>query len=148
VKKDIDVVQQITSEIRALSWRQGFGEDHSRFGPSHLKNLGLSRKFQEHPSVVVRSQACFLQDADSLILKTDQIVDLLRYLKKAFPSVERITTYARAKTISTKTVEELTLLSQAGLSRIHIGLETGYDPLLAYVQKGVTAQEHVNAGKG
>jgi radical SAM superfamily enzyme YgiQ (UPF0313 family) len=89
----------------------------------------------------------FLQDADSLVLKTDQLVEILNYLKKTFPSIERITTYARAKTVSKKTVGELRDLRQAGVSRIHIGLETGYDPLLEYMKKGVTAQEHVEAGK-
>jgi len=38
-------------------------------------------------------------------------------------------------------------LHRAGLSRIHIGLETGYDPLLEHIQKGVTAEEHVIAGR-
>jgi len=61
--------------------------------------------------------------------------------------VDRITTYSRARTVSRKTVDELRDLHDAGLSRIHIGLESGYDPLLAYVQKGVTAQEHIDAGK-
>jgi radical SAM superfamily enzyme len=71
----------------------------------------------------------------------------LGYLKETLPSIERITTYARAKTVSKKTVEELRALYEAGLSRIHIGLETGYDPLLQYIKKGVTAQEHIDAGK-
>jgi radical SAM superfamily enzyme len=75
------------------------------------------------------------------------LVEILRYLKETFPSIERITTYARAKTVSKKKVEELQDLFRAGLSRIHIGLETGYDPLLQYIQKGVTAQEHIEAGR-
>ncbi len=75
------------------------------------------------------------------------MVEILKYLKKTFPSIERITTYARAKTVSKKTVEELQDLCLAGLSRIHIGLETGYDPLLQYIKKGVTAQEHIEAGR-
>jgi len=44
-------------------------------------------------------------------------------------------------------VEDLQALRDAGLSRIHIGLESGYDPLLQLMKKGVTAQEHVDAGK-
>jgi radical SAM superfamily enzyme len=68
-------------------------------------------------------------------------------LENTFPSIERITTYSRAKTVSKKRVEELQNLNRAGLSRIHIGLETGYDPLLQYIKKGVTAQEHIEAGK-
>ena len=71
----------------------------------------------------------------------------MRYLKETFPSIDRITTYARAKTVAKKTVEELQDLYRAGLSRIHIGLETGYNPLLEYMKKGVTAHEHIEAGR-
>jgi radical SAM superfamily enzyme YgiQ (UPF0313 family) len=38
-------------------------------------------------------------------------------------------------------------LKDAGLDRIHIGLETGYDPLLAYMEKGCTAENHIEGGK-
>jgi radical SAM superfamily enzyme len=89
----------------------------------------------------------FLQDGDNLILRTNELAGILKYLKKVFPSIERITTYARAKTVSRKKVEELQDLQRAGLSRIHIGLETGYDPLLQFVKKGVTAREHIEAGR-
>jgi radical SAM superfamily enzyme YgiQ (UPF0313 family) len=75
------------------------------------------------------------------------LVEILTYLRKAFPSVERITTYSRARTISRKNVDELRELHDAGLSRVHVGLESGYDPILEYVQKGVTARELVIAGK-
>jgi len=150
VKKDIDVVREIASEVRALSWRHGFGGEIT---PS-LVNLIL--KDSEHypdgfQSTVLWLYAggknVFLQDANSLVLGTSPLVEILGYLKETFPSIERITTYARAKTVSKKTVEELRALYEAGLSRIHIGLETGYDPLLQYIKKGVTAQEHIDAGK-
>ena len=38
-------------------------------------------------------------------------------------------------------------IRQAGLDRIHVGLETGFDPLLKFMKKGVTAQKHVEAGQ-
>jgi radical SAM superfamily enzyme len=44
-------------------------------------------------------------------------------------------------------VEELRALRDAGLSRIHMGLESGHNPILEYVQKGVTAKEHIDAGQ-
>ena len=150
VKQDIDVVQEIVSEIRALSWRYGFAGEI----PVPLVNLILQDP--KHDSDGFRSVALwlynggrnvFLQDGDNLILRTSELVEMLKYLKKAFPAIERITTYARAKTVSRKKVEELQDLRRAGLSRIHIGLETGYDPLLQYIKKGVTAQEHIEAGR-
>jgi len=150
VKRDIDSVQEIVSEVKALSWQRGFGGEIT---PS-LVNLILQHP-QHYPdgfrSVVLwlytGEKNVFLQDGNNLVLKTDDLMEILRYLKETFPSIERITSYARAKTVSKKTVEELQDLYRAGLSRIHIGLETGYDPLLQYMKKGVTAQEHIDAGR-
>jgi radical SAM superfamily enzyme YgiQ (UPF0313 family) len=89
----------------------------------------------------------FIQDANSLIMRTEDLAAVLTYLREKFPHIVRITSYARSKTLARKTVEDLRDLHQAGLSRIHVGLETGYDPLLEYIRKGVTAKEHVEAGK-
>jgi len=150
VKKDIDTVREIASELKALSWMHGFGGEVT----APLVNLILqnSGRFPGGlPSVALwiygGGKTVFLQDANSLVLKTDELVEILHYLIKTFPVIDRITTYARAKTVSKKTVEELRKLYDAGISRIHIGLETGYDPLLEYMKKGVTAQEHIDAGK-
>ena len=49
----------------------------------------------------------FLQDANNLALKTKDLVEMLTYLQKAFPTVERITTYTRARTIARKTLAEM-----------------------------------------
>jgi radical SAM superfamily enzyme YgiQ (UPF0313 family) len=150
VKKDIDVVQEIISEVKALSWQHGFGGEIT----VALVNLILQNPQQYTDGfrsvalwLYTGGRNVFLQDGDNLIIKTGQLIEILKHLKEAFPSIERITTYSRAKTVSKRRTEELRDLYQAGLSRIHIGLETGYDPLLQYMKKGVTAQEHIDAGK-
>jgi len=150
VKKDIDTVSEIALELKALSWWVGVGGEIT----ANLVRFVLQNP-REYPdtfrSIVlwlyVGGKNVFLQDANSLVLKTDHVVEVLTYLRKKFPFVERITTYARSKTLSKKSVDELRSLHRAGLSRIHIGLETGYDPLLEVIQKGVTAEEHVIAGR-
>ncbi len=150
VKKDIKTIQETVSEIQSLSWRYGLG------GESAAPLVNLILQDSQHYSDGFRQIALwlynggknvFLQDGDNLILKTDQLVEILNHLKNTFPFIERITTYSRSKTVSKKTIEELQDLNRAGLSRIHIGLETGYDPLLQSIKKGVTAQEHIEAGK-
>jgi radical SAM superfamily enzyme YgiQ (UPF0313 family) len=150
VKKDIQTIQEIVSEIKSLSWRHGWGGE---CGPS-LINFILQDP--RPPSDGFRQVALwlysggknvFLQDGDNLILKTDHLVEILKDLKKTFNTIERITTYSRSKTVSRKSLEELQGLKEAGLSRIHIGLETGYDSLLQYIHKGVTAQQHIEAGR-
>jgi radical SAM superfamily enzyme YgiQ (UPF0313 family) len=92
-------------------------------------------------------QTAFIQDANSLVMKTDDLVKVIAHLKEKFPSVRRITSYARARTVARKSVEELGQLREAGLSRLHIGLESGYDPLLKYMQKGVTSDLVIEGGK-
>ncbi|HUW63211.1 MAG TPA: radical SAM protein [Spirochaetia bacterium] len=89
----------------------------------------------------------FLQDADSLVLRTGELVTVLRAVKETFPSVERITSYARAGTLARRKPADLADLAGAGLSRLHVGLESGSDEVLRYVQKGVTAAEEILGGQ-
>lgn len=91
-------------------------------------------------------KSIFLQDADSMVMKAAWVVEILEAAREAFPGVRRITTYARAKTISRKTQEEVSALGKAGLNRVHIGMESGSDAVLELIQKGVTAAEQIDAG--
>jgi radical SAM superfamily enzyme YgiQ (UPF0313 family) len=80
-------------------------------------------------------------------MRTPELIEVIKYLKETFPSIERITSYARAVTIYRKTLEELKEIRAAGLNRLHVGLETGDDELLKYVDKGVTAEQYILAGR-
>jgi radical SAM superfamily enzyme YgiQ (UPF0313 family) len=92
-------------------------------------------------------KSAFLQDSDSMIMKTAPLVEILEFLRETFPALERVCSYARGETVSRKRTEELRRMREAGLSRLHIGLETGDDELLAYIKKGATADEMVEAGR-
>jgi radical SAM superfamily enzyme len=89
----------------------------------------------------------FIQDANSLVLETDVLVKALHHLRERIPGVQRITSYARSSTLSRKTLDELKSIREAGLDRIHIGLESGSDAVLAFVRKGATAAQHIEAGR-
>jgi radical SAM superfamily enzyme YgiQ (UPF0313 family) len=93
-------------------------------------------------------KSAFLQDANTLIMQPDQLIKIIHCLKQTFPSLRRITSYARAKTLAqrNRTIKQLKELQQAGLTRLHVGLETGDDELLKHTAKGVTSEEHVLAG--
>ncbi len=150
VKADIEAARALYDEIQALSWRMGLAgrvddqlvqllwSDPRRYGDSH-RSMAAWMYFG--------ARNVFLQDANSLILETEDLVEILKFLKSTFPSIDRITSYARSSTLRRKSLEELKALKEAGLSRIHAGMESGYDPLLKFMQKGVTAQGHVEAGK-
>ncbi len=91
--------------------------------------------------------SCFLQDGSSIILPAGKVAEILRYIKEKFPSITRITTYARAKDVLRKSAGDLRMLHEAGLSRIHTGLESGSDRVLELVCKGATAAEMIEAGR-
>jgi radical SAM superfamily enzyme YgiQ (UPF0313 family) len=150
VKKDIDAIRAIVSEIQSLSSNMGFaGEINAAVVRAVLHS---PHPYPEgYRSILLwlhrGGENVFLQDANNLAHRTKDLVGILTYLKKTFPTVQRITTYSRARTIARKSLEELQSLHDAGLSRIHVGLESGYDPLLKLVQKGVTAKELIDAGQ-
>jgi radical SAM superfamily enzyme YgiQ (UPF0313 family) len=89
----------------------------------------------------------FLADSNSLIIDTPELVDLVKFIHKTFPNLERVTSYARAKTITEKNLVDLKKIRKAGLTRLHVGLETGDPELLRIINKGVTPEEQIEAGK-
>ncbi len=92
-------------------------------------------------------ESVFLQDANSLIMKPDDLVAVLDHLRTCFPMVKRITSYARSHTIARIKPQDLVRIARAGLNRIHIGLESGSDKVLAMVKKGATQASHIKAGR-
>ena len=89
----------------------------------------------------------FLQDANSLIIKPDDLIKILCHLRSLFPWVDRITSYARSHTIARISDTDLADIRAAGLNRIHIGLESGADAVLKMVRKGVDRETHIKAGR-
>jgi len=164
IKEDVDTARSLEEELKKASWRLGLGGRMTNavlndfvVGNSRLyeKQPGDSREFSARLNSLSNvanwmasgGKTVFLQDADTLIMRTPELTELLRYIKKNFPSVERITSYARARTLARKSLEELKLLHEAGLSRLHVGMESGSDEVLEYMEKGVTAAEIISGGQ-
>jgi len=95
---------------------------------------------------VVEPKTAFLADSNAIIIKTADLAEIVRHLLRAFPSLERVTSYGRAKTVLAKDLEELRELRSAGLSRLHLGLESGDDGVLQMVRKGATSEQMIAAG--
>jgi hypothetical protein len=89
----------------------------------------------------------FLQDANSLVMRPEQLLQVLGALRETFPTINRVTSYARAHTLTRRKPEQLAALREHGLNRVHVGLESGSDRVLELVQKGVDAARHVEAGR-
>jgi len=105
----------------------------------------ILKDIDDIPKYFPRSKSAFLGDSNPLIHK--DIVEIVRYLKAKRPEVEKITAYARIKTIANIPEEKLESLKSAGLTRLHMGLESGDDEVLKIVQKGITSEDAIKAGK-
>jgi radical SAM superfamily enzyme YgiQ (UPF0313 family) len=149
VKKDIQAMKDIEDKITGLSLKWGEG---GRVTREVLRQIYNSKEFYNDFIYTVAAwlyfggENIFLQDANSLILKTADLVSILDFLREKFPQIKRITTYCRSHTAARKTVAEFQQLKKAGLSRIHIGMESGSDEVLSMIHKGVTAEDHIKAG--
>jgi hypothetical protein len=147
VIEDIKMAKAIRDGIKELAWKTGHGDNlreaaatvyHQYSHIDAIRNVAMW--------MYAGGKSAFLQDANSLIMRTPDLVRVVAFLKETFPELERITSYARSKTAAKKTVEELKQLREAGLSRLHIGMESGSDKVLEYIDKGVTGDEHVKGG--
>ncbi|MCI8914815.1 radical SAM protein [Pseudoflavonifractor sp. 60] len=89
----------------------------------------------------------FLMDGDAIIMKTEELLQILDKLYKTFHRLEKVTLYAGPKSTLSKTPEELRTLREAGLSRAYLGVESGSDQVLQFIHKGCTADEMLLAGR-
>ncbi len=149
IKADIDAAATMREQIVALSQEMGEGGQVSQAVVNHVfSNPRLSDAFRNVAAwLYYGTGAVFIQDANNLVMKPEALVEALKHLRARIPEVERITTYARSSTAAQRTVEELKMIREAGLDRVHIGLETGYDPLLKFMKKGVTAEKQIKGGQ-
>lgn len=92
-------------------------------------------------SMIPGTRRVFLADGDALVLSTDRLTMILDALQDAFPNLERVGTYANAKELLHKSIDELEFLRQKGLGIAYLGLESGSDEVLALIQKGATSAE-------
>ena len=91
------------------------------------------------------AKSIFIADSDSLTIK--RIDEIIKHLKLRFPDADRITSYARAKTLMNLGPERLKKIKKAGLTRVHVGLESGDKETLEFMQKGATPEEMIAGGK-
>ena len=94
-----------------------------------------------------RFEKVFLCDGDAIAIDTEDLLKILREIRKDFPSCRLISTYAGPISTLKKTPEELRDLRKAGLGRAYLGIETGMDSLLKEVNKGVSREEMLRAGR-
>ena len=89
----------------------------------------------------------FLADGDALVLPTPRLLKILYTLKKYFPNLEKVSSYAAPGDILRKSVEELKQLREAGLQLLYYGMESGDSQTLKDIRKGVNGEQSIEVGK-
>ncbi len=98
---------------------------------------------RRHP----RLKRAFLGDADPLMIGLDEFIEIVGYLRSAFPELTRVTSYARASTAWKLKPAGIRRLAAAGLDRIHIGLESGDPDVLTFHRKGLSPAVAEESGR-
>jgi radical SAM superfamily enzyme YgiQ (UPF0313 family) len=149
IKADIQTARDMADDIRDVSEQLGRGGRVDDQVIHHVRAMGDAGECYRGMAVWMYcgTGACFLQDADNLIMRTNDLVEVLSFLREKFPEITRVTTYSRSRTVAQKSVESLLRICQAGLNRVHIGLESGCDAVLKRMEKGVTSAVHIDAGQ-
>ncbi len=148
VKRDIDAVARHVATVREMA----SGPEGALGGKLNEYISGLSEP--DHSAfhaalnwLAAGMESVFLQDANSLVVRPAEMVDILTHLRSRFPWVARITSYARSHTVARIDAADMKKIAAAGLNRIHVGMESGSDEVLKQVAKGTTKEQHVTGGK-
>lgn len=146
VVKDIDLIKEYVDEIqRIIKQSEGAERELKEFNDRLSANEWIA--FHSALNWIRGGMtSIFLQDANSLIIKPDDLVEILKHLRKTFPQVERITSYARSRSVARISDKDMACIAEAGLNRIHIGMESASDEVLDIVRKGVDKKMHIIAG--
>lgn len=149
VKKDIDCMAEYRDRILELEHNGEYDME------------AIQQEYQSMPSDEAKmcyqmvftwltegnKQAIFLQDANTLVLRPDWLIEIVAYVRQRFPEIQRITSYGRANTLARISEEDFKRLRTAGLDRIHSGYESGSDKVLQMIAKGATQEDEIIGGK-
>jgi len=94
-----------------------------------------------------RQDRLFLMDGDALIIPQERLMWIFGKIKEHLPWVKRVGAYANTKSISSKSIQELTELRENGLGMLYLGVETGDDEVRKKINKGASARHCLEMGK-
>ncbi len=152
IKADIDTVKRISDELAAVSIKMGHDGQITREVGSVLLQAEPSL-YDNYCFITVFNwlasggKTAFLQDANTIIMRPNELIEVLQHLRETLKTLNRVTSDARSKTLAQRKLEELKAIREAGLDRLHVGMESGNDEVLAVIRKGVTSAELIDGGR-
>lgn len=101
----------------------------------------ISRKIDLLRLVIDGNPRLHLLGCNPFCLHTRQLLGILTMIHDRLPSVREVSMYARADDVLRKSADELMALAQAGVTDLHIGLESGSNAVLSLHEKGETIED-------
>ncbi len=87
----------------------------------------------------------FFLGENAFCLSTEQLLKIIELTQKYMSKVREYAMYSRIDDILRKTEEDLECLAGKGIQALHIGVESGSDPILEACKKGVTSSQIIQA---
>jgi radical SAM superfamily enzyme YgiQ (UPF0313 family) len=94
-----------------------------------------------------RVETVFFPAGNTIAMPAQELGAICDYSRSVFPHLRRITVYGSSQFICRKGLPNLQRLGKSGLSRIHVGLESGDDIVLNRIKKGSNSAQHIQAGQ-
>ena len=101
----------------------------------------IAKKIELLRLVIDGNPRLHLLGCNPFCLHTRQLLSILAMIHDRLPCVREVSMYARADDILRKSDQELMALVQAGLTELHIGLESGSNAVLMLHEKGETIED-------
>jgi len=83
----------------------------------------------------------FFEDGNAFVVKPEILIELTEYSYKMFPNLKKVSAYAHAKDIVSKSDEDLKKLAESGFTMVYVGIESGDDEVLKACNKGTNQDE-------
>jgi hypothetical protein len=145
---DVDAMADAAAVLRTTAERRGRPDDAIAAWRAAVREDAVPPEASQVALFLAGGAgSAFLQDADPCAVPPAKLAEVVRHVRARFPDLARVTTYARASTLARRSAADLRSLAEAGLTRVHVGLESGADAVLALVHKGTTAAEQIDAGR-
>lgn len=104
---------------------------------SDLQEVGKVVQGRRHHGI----NRVFLTGANPFVLSSDKLAAIAKLIHKYLPSVTSIGCFARITDVTPKSDQELAELHDIGYDGLTIGMETGDDEALRFMNKGYTASD-------
>ena len=126
---------------RGCSWRRCKFCDFPKDGFQMVPLSELTEKVELLRQVIGNRRRLHLLGCNPFCLEPSRLLSILALIHDRLEGVDEVSMYARADDVLAKSAQELKLLRRAGVTDLHIGLESGSDRILALHDKGETVAD-------